>query len=368
LTRIENGMTYRYRDIGKYLVCVDQSIRHAIKVFLLHYDRNKLASLGISRSYARSLIRPVARAAISSKRSHRYESKPVFGHIAMRVHRGYKFFDLDRALVTKLFNDEVSNEEASAEILASKIASKMAMAPRFVDADPDSRWFTEEYVHGTHATDLVASGSSDYLKYYPYAERCLVQLASSSRPVVVNADEHISRLAEPLFRDRWIEAGIDSHQVDKVLSFLEMLRSWLTSNLSTNELHLVPTHGDFSLVNAISTVQGMRFIDWEGIGPGTLYSDLYNFMFVERYYGRSSDKFSEEVSMLLSRFGDAIVENIPDLQVAVEMDQAVVRRLYYLERTRLMLDREITPNLVGVVEKSITMFSGFDEESGEPLS
>jgi len=360
-------MAYRYRVIGKFLVCVDQSILNAIRTFLLRHDRHQLDSLGISRQFSRKLIKVVARAAISPKNSHLYESKPVFGHIAMRVHRGYKFFDFDRALVTKLFSEDLSNTEAIAEISASKTASEFTAAPRFVAADPDSAWFTEEYIRGTHATDLVSGRSSDYLNYYPDAERCLVQLASSSRPIVVSAEEHISRLAEPLFRERWLRARIDRDQVDEVSSFIETLRKWLMGNLRAAELCLVPTHGDFSLVNAISTRDGLRFIDWEGIGPGTFYSDLYNFMLTERFYGRTSDKFLAEASTLLTRFGDAIVEQIPDLREAAEMDHAVVRRLYYLERTRLMVDREVTPNLIDVVIKSIKIFNNFDEESGELL-
>jgi len=358
-------MTYRYRDLGKYLVCVDQSGTSAARNLLLGFNRNKLNSLGITKPVAWNAIKVVAKERLHSRSSNSCVILPAFGQLGMKVHRGYKLFDFDKSQVTKVFAAGVSRDEADQEIAASREASAVSMAPRFLAADPDSISFSEEYVRGTHATDLVSLNSSDYLRYYADVEKCLLELLACRRPIVRDAEDYINFLTDDGFRNRWLQAGVAREEVDRISTYMQQLRSWLAVNIHSAQLQLVRTHGDFSLVNAISTGAGLRFIDWEGIGPGSLYSDLYNFMFAERYYDRCSPGFLSEVLSVIERFRSAVVERHPALRDAAMMDQAVVRRLYYLERVRLMMNREVTPVLHRVVEKSIALFQAFDTDAGD---
>lgn len=358
-------MTYRYREIGKYLVCVDQSVSDALRNLVFGYEANKLNSLGVTPAVARNAVKVIVRAKLRSRNSNRYQPLSAFGHLGMQVHRGYKLFDFEGTKVTKIFAAGVSREEADQEIAASKEAAMVSSAPRFLAADPDSTWFIEEYVKGIHATDLVSRNSSDFLRYYDDIEKCLLELLGCSAPLVIDANAHISQLADDAWRDRWLNAGFPKEEMDGISDYIRRLSLWLVECMAGSQLQLTRTHGDFSLVNAISTDHGLRIIDWEGIGPGSLFSDIYNFMFAERYYERSSADFSSEVQSTIEKFRNAVLNRYPALQPAATMNQSTARRLYYLERVRLMANRDATPVLYRVIRKSIAMFNEFDQDAGD---
>ena len=290
---------------------------------------------------------------------------PVFGHLAKQVHRGFKVFNFTQAEVTKVFDQNVSMQEAEAEVAACQTASAVSAAPQYLMSDPHTAWFREEYICGTHATDIVSPRSSDYLSFYEDVEGCLIELVRCQGPVPVDASAHIDRLADEIYRDRWLDAGTSLEHVDRITTYLGGLRAWLIGNAGPGALQLILTHGDFSLVNAISTERGLRFIDWEGIGAGSLYSDLFNFMFTEHYYGRTSSNFTTEVGSIFSKFRDAILSGYPQMSDAASLPPVFSRRLFYLERLRLLLDREVSTNLLGVICKSIAIFEDFDKDVGD---
>ncbi len=358
-------MTYRYYDIGKYLVCLEQSVMDALLQLVAGYDRNSLSSLGVTKSAARNMVKFLVKSRLKSRSAKHFERLPVFGHIGMKVHRGFKVFNFDDSSVTKVFAAGVSPLDAEQELAASREASALSKAPRFIASGPGANWFSEEYIRGTHATNLVAANSGDYLRFYADVEECLLDLLECKPPIVIDAAEHINNLADNDYCSRWLEAGFTGQDLDGIRTYLEGLSSWLVDNLASETLQLTRTHGDFSLVNAISTDSGLRFIDWEGIGPGSLYTDIYNFAFAERYYGRSSPDFISEVATVIERFRGAVLNRQPGLQQSASMNQVIARRLYYLERVRLMVNREASQNLYNVILKSIAMFNDFDKEIGD---
>lgn len=360
-------MTYRYRKIDHFLVRVKPAISDVLRIFLLGYDRYRLDSLGMSRSVVRKVIKYALVSRLRSADSSAFVTLPVAAHVGKQVHRGYKLFDFDRSEVTKVFSSEITRDESAEEIRASRIASAFSLAPRHIGAESNSAWFTEEYISGTHGTDLVSAVSSQYLKYIPEAENCLLELACSRPPNTVSIRTHVEYLASDSWFVQWDKAGVSAEDRDALSTYLRALRGWIISNAEFDELPLVLTHGDFSLVNTIATNDGLRFIDWEGIRPGTIYSDIYNFVFTEHYYGRTSTDFVAEVHSEISGYRAAINRSCPELSGAAAINERVARRLYYLERTRLMIDREVTPNLIKVIAKSIAMFRQFDTDLGDPL-
>jgi len=356
---------YRYFRIGKHLACLDQSIIDVVKFVGLGYGRNKLSSIGVSRRIGRAVIKAVIRDRLRLLDSRNIVSIPAFGHVGMQVHRGCKLFDFDRQEVTKVFGPDSDSRNALAEIAASKQASAIAAAPGFVAEDPDIAWYREEYICGIHATDAEFRAGIDIPELYPAVEKCLLDLVACEPPVRTDAGTHIDRLADSSFRNRWLDAGQDAGKVDEISGFVEELREWLGTRIKHDQLDLVLTHGDFSLVNAISTNAGLRFIDWEGIAPGGIFSDIFNFLFVERYYGRASANFLEDMFKFVETYRETIRARYPELREAAEFDLTVARRQYYLERISLLLDREISSNLCNVVCKSIAMFREFDLEAGD---
>ncbi len=358
-------MTYRYRKLGDYLVRADQAISEALRIFLFGYSRHRLDSLGMSRSTARKIVLVALIRRFRRTSPSLYVTLPVRTQLGMRVHRGYKMFDFDRSEVTKVFSADVTAQEASHEISSSEKASLVPSAPRFLEADVRGRWFKEEYIRGTHATKLVTANSSDYRRYYKDAEKCLLDLASCSPATPVSVRSHIDKLANIDFRERWLQGGASVDEVDRLVDYVAKLSAWLIDNSESDVIQLVPTHGDFSLVNAIATNAGLRFIDWEGVSTGGVFSDILNFAFVERYYGRAAPEFPAEVAAMLARYRTALSDHCRPLTSDASISDHFARRLYYLERTRFLIERQVTPNQRQVISKSMAMFMQFDAETGD---
>jgi len=130
-------------------------------------------------------------------------------------------------------------------------------------------------------------------------------------------------------------------------------------------LQLVLTHGDFSLVNAITSDDGLRFIDWEGVASGGLYSDVFHFLFAERYYKRIANSFLVDASEYTGRYRKASLDRFPELLEAAELDLTFARRLYYLERLALLMKRSVSSHLCNVVHNSIATFRDYDHDAGD---
>jgi hypothetical protein len=362
----ETGGQWRYARAGKFLICLDQPVQDVVRYLWLGYAKNKLGSIGLPRHFGRAALKRWVLHRLRRSKPADHLELPAFGHLGMQVHGGYKLFDLASQVVTKVFGSTVDARNAEQEITASRQASAVAAAPRFICSDPGLKWYREEYVRGVHATDPEFRAGVSIPDLYPDVETCLFDLVRSASPIRVNSDEHINALAEGGYKARWIDAGGDPNMVDEFAEYIEALRGWLTNNVQKpHELQLVLTHGDFSLVNAISTGGGLRFIDWEGITRGGLYSDIYHFLFVERYYDRVIDNFLDDVSSFVANYHRACLDQLPELQEAAEIDLTFARRLYYLERVRLMLDREVSANIGQVIIKSIDMYRQFDRDLGD---
>lgn len=353
-------MNYRYRKVGNYLVPLGCSVKNALQTFWLGYSRFGIDSLGVSRAIAKKIIKVIILGKIRPADPAQVISLPVSAILGMQVHHGYKMFDFEKNEVTKVFSQDYSTAKAGAEIQAAKQASSVIAAPRFIEAEANSRWFTEEYIAGTHATTLVTRGSSDFQQFYADAEKCLLDLQSSMPVVDRPVDQHLKYLVETPFHDRWLTAGAPASEIDEIARYQQSLRSWIMDDTDNETLQLVATHGDFSLVNAIVTREGLRFIDWESVSPGGVFTDIYNFAIVERYYGRTSSNWSDEMRALLERFRSVVGSLRSDLTDSIEMSDRLARRIYYLERLRFLVDRDVTTNLRQVTQKTIELFRQID--------
>jgi hypothetical protein len=293
---------------------------------------------------------------------------PVFGHVALQVHGGTKVFDLDRMEVTKVFAADVPAHVRQKEIDSSRVSSKIAAAPGFLGADPGQDWYREEFIHGEHATGVVRADPDRITKFYPDVEQCLTDLVGLSEPTLIETRSHIDRNINRSFQARWQESGLDQDTIEMTTAYVGQLGDWLRSRSTPETLQLVMTHGDFSLVNAIWTDHGLRFIDWEGIAPGGIYSDILNFLYVEYYYGRAPSNFLDHISIFVQQYLSSIHWRYPNLVQATDLDPEYARRLYYLERLNWLLNRSASENLAQVVKKSIEMFNAVDREFGETLA
>jgi hypothetical protein len=325
-----------------------------IRYVALGYERNKLSAIGIPRKLRQRAVRAVTKDRLRLLDSKNVLELPAFGNIGMAVHRGYK-----------VFAPGTHPEAARLEIRASRHSSNIAAAPRFIEEDPGHEWYREEYICGVHATDAEVRSGKDVRDYYPAIENCLLDLVACRPPKLVDTMAHIDEYSDTSFRDRWADAGQGVKQIDEIVTYVEELADWLRKQPKPDRLQLVLTHGDFSLVNAIATDDGLRFIDWEGVTSGGLYNDVIHFLFAERYYDRIDESFVDEMTEFVSRYHDAALDRFPELREAAELDFTLARRLYYLERIGLMLKRSISSNLCSVVGNSIATFRAYDQDAGD---
>ena len=360
----EDAKSYRFQRFGKYLVCLNQSLPDAIRFFLTGFNSVRLDSLGLSRAQARTALRAVILSKIRSFAAQSSVDLPVFGHIAIQVHRGYKVFDFGEGKVTKSFDEDVPGIYLHREISACKRASQIDAAPRFFGTDEAPVRFTEEYIPGTLGTMTEVARSGNFIEFYGEVEKCLLSLIAHDERPVVNSTEYIDSLFDEAFRGAWLKNNIESDTVAQVTSYRRALAAWLHRSAETKGLQLVQSHGDFSLVNAILTDDGLRFIDWEGLSPGCLYSDILNFAFVERYYERTESNLIEELPSMLQRYRAAVASRYPELSDAADINLDFARRLYYLERLSLLCGREASKNLSKVVIRSIRIFQDYDADAG----
>lgn len=356
---------YRYLQQGKFLLSLDQTVPSAIRTVVLGYERNKLNSIGVPKTLRQGSIRAIIKDRLRLLNSANVIELPVFGNIGMAVHRGYKVFDFQRHYVTKVFAPGTDPDVARLEIRGSRHTSKIAAAPKFIEEDPGHEWYCEEYIYGVHATDPEARSGKDVREYYPAIEDCLLDLVACRPPRLIDTLTHIEQYSDTSFRNRWIDAGQDEQQINEIVKYVEELSEWLRQQPTPDRLQLVLTHGDFSLVNAVVTNSRMRFIDWEGVTFGGLYNDVIHFLFVERYYDRIDESFVDEMTEFVCRYKEAVLDRFPELREAADLDFALARRLYYLERIGLMLKRSISSNLCNVVIKSIATFRAYDQDAGD---
>ncbi|MEE9186937.1 MAG: hypothetical protein V3U10_02770, partial [Bacteroidota bacterium] len=75
---------------------------------------------------------------------------PVFGHLCLQVHNGYKVFDLRRSVVVKLFSGDVELETVRREINQVRRVGLHDFAPSVRCWNVEERLYEEEYVNGDY--------------------------------------------------------------------------------------------------------------------------------------------------------------------------------------------------------------------------
>ena len=351
-----------YVGAGKFLLGVDVSTMRQCVLFLFGYRRSKLNSLGITRARAARLALKAIRYRVFGTGQANRVRLPITGNLAMRVHRGVKVFDFRNGIVGKVFNRNVSQSERIAEASACESVGDLAMTPQFLGRADDASWYCEELLVGQHAVPIVNNNNNGYLDYLRAAEQCLLELAGSQTPKSVPAADYIESLADFSFAERWRDAGANEQQVSRIASFLSESRDGLLRELQTQSLLLVPTHGDFSLVNTIVTSDGIRFIDWEGVEAGGPLSDIHHFLYAERYYGRINADFASALSKAVSDYRTRCRAAHPELAETLDLGAMFSMRLYCLERMRHLLKRQANQNLISVVDKTIDQFRDAETE------
>jgi aminoglycoside phosphotransferase (APT) family kinase protein len=147
---------------------------------------------------------------------------------------------------------------------------------------------------------------------------------------------------------RLSKSGLEARKTDVISGFIESTAEQLRLK-ENHQIDLVFSHGDFSLVNILSTKDGIMVIDWESAGHRSTLFDLHNYFLTELHYGRATTNLVSEINEAIY-----IARTLPSLA-------ETYRRLYYLERVLMLLERELSNSLLDVILRSIAVFNRYEE-------
>lgn len=280
---------------------------------------------------------------------------PVYGHFGMHVHRGYKIFHLNTNIVTKIFDSDVEVAAIKKEVEQLKMVSNISYAPSLIKWDIDERWYQEEYVRSSIASDHRSSDSDIFLQaYYKETVPCLKTIMSYKPAKTIKLGEYLNEIfkvldSADLFRKKLTDA---EHAV------FESFIGDVTSKLKMHEdtpVNLVFSHGDFCPANILSTEKGIKFIDWESAGYRSLLFDFYSYFF----HRPVSSRFS--VEQLISEIDNALPHLLSELPFISDNADSIkiYRQLYYLEQLYKLAERDVTDTHLSMKDYAMRYISSF---------
>ena len=109
----------------------------------------------------------------------------------------------------------------------------------------------------------------------------------------------------------------------------------------------------------------MMVIDWESVAYRNILYDLYNYFFTEIYYERVKTNLVPEINHAIWSLQSRLMSQAPDIAKPLISLADCYRRLYYFERIRMLLARELSDKLLNVIVRSIEVFNRYEEAVGD---
>ena len=224
----------------------------------------------------------------------------------------------------------------------------------------EEKWYEEDFISGEPCYSSSMSEDVKIMKiFHKEIAPCLEQMIFLQTPVAVGLSEHVQKTIS-ITEDRELSRSVlDPKNISIIMRYLNKISSPLI-NKETSKINLVFSHGDYSLVNILRTKNGIKVIDWEGVAFRNPLYDLYNFFFTEIYYKRAKANLVLEINEAILSMQARLDANLPDIAKSLEFFASTYRRLYYIERVSMLLERELSNQLLNVVIRSIDMFERYE--------
>ncbi|MGV6806944.1 MAG: hypothetical protein ACWA5K_03465 [bacterium] len=343
---------YTYATIaGKYF-CMDCSVLRLAWLVLFRKRRLQLDSLGIRRRQSFNILLTLLKFRLGILRTTGKTTFPLFGHICINVHQGYKFFDLANLSTTKLFADDVSADEANREIEAVAAASALEFAPTLLNRDANARWYSETFVQGVRSRrDSRSDPCNDFQTGVLAILYDLIQSQPRQTAELADYSQDLAQRLQRQIDDNNLDGELNSRLIRFTESTLQRIQS-----LGIDRIVLAQTHGDFSFVNFVYSNGRINVIDWEDINQRSLLHDLHNYFYTEAYYRRSNQDLSENLEKatesLMLRLSEVSPANLPASKSLLQ----AYGLIYYLERLMMLLDREPSAIRTRVITQTLDLF------------
>jgi thiamine kinase-like enzyme len=343
------------------LICVDQS---PVSFAWYLYFNYKSLQLHTFRNRYR-IIKKIKKLWLLRRSTARHNDTtllPVYGNLALKVHRGYKVFDFKKQVVTKLFSTDTPEEAVHNEIKAVQEAGKLDFAPTIRRIDLNERWYEEDFIVGSPFLSQVEGVTQKKLKDINQSLiQCLYSTMTSCPPRQIDLYSYANNIKQNVLKRCREDATMPRETHAEIETFVTTMTGNICLAKSVS-LNLLFSHGDFSLVNLLNTRNGISVIDWEGAELRNPFCDLFNLYCTEAYYERI------QLESMIPQLGDAM----EDLKRLMHADDTRLLNslpgglrlygwLYYLERVEVLVEREFSKNLDRVILKSINLFKQMDK-------
>jgi len=353
---------FSYLAVGRVYFSERRSLLRLLFIVVVLYGPLRLRVLEISRRTAVRLVMRWCQSRLGRLESERI-SLPKNGDICIRVHRGFKLFDFHAKTVTRFFHPDVVDELVIAEITAAETAANLLFAPKVLRADRKERFYTEEYVRGDLGYATSAGRRGTFIpEHNEEIVSCLRDLLLLKPRRSVPLSTHLNSIMETLPLQRMCDSGVVDEKIEEIRQFMEEITA--SAMAVDHPVDLVFSHGDFSLVNFIETPTGLCVIDWEGAAYRTVLFDLHNLFMTELYYKRARDSVVSEVNQMIDALASKLQDDGSRAAKSLLSSRETLRKTYYAERISMLLSRELSNHLIGVVLRSILVFRDYETMAG----
>lgn len=331
----------------------------ALRYLIVHYKSNNIASLSPALGNGIGQYLKIAKAIIRKKlgKSGKVIRLPIAGSLALVVHQGYKIFNYKDGTVSKIFEKSTSEATIVKEVTIARNASRLEFAPKFITKDINKGFFTEELVSGQLAA-VNARENTDFSRNL-YSSHIVDYMA---RMIATDQEQHIPIKAMLQVLSEFINnddlSGLEGKypELTEIKYFFNHVCDDLMNNANDSVIKCY-SHGDFSLENIIFSNESVKVIDWEGAESRSILNDFYNYFFTEMYYKRlemSPDILKSAHQQLLDRLDSESVKE------HIEAHDDMYRKIFYLERIKTCLERNLTKNAIKVTINSVLLFKGYE--------
>ena len=301
---------------------------------------------------------------------------PVYGHLGVSVHKGYKIFDLRRGVVTKVFNKDNNKSIILSEIEQLEKVSKIPFASSIRGWSIEERLYEEDYINGSLDSRISRDSATLLKKFYHDIAPCLDSLILFQKPMIHNAIEYINEMIKISKVSRLSRQRLTAGEFNKIQSFIDSVSEDFRG-VGNCSVYLVFTHGDFCPANMLNTRKGIRIIDWESAGNRSALFDFYSYFFFHPVSRKVPvNTLISEINEALPCFISKLAEKAPDISKNLLALASVYRWLYYVERISMLLERQMTDtnlNILNYISRYIDVFNSYEEVlrastgKGEPV-
>lgn len=335
------------------------SIKEVSSRLLSHYRRMKKILI---------LLLVFARQKYSGRISESAVILPVFGHICVPVHKGYKIFDLRRETVAKVFDHDIEESSISSEIEGLKNVAPLHFAPSIKRWNLAERWYEEDYVNGSLNDPKPPLDSARLFEHFvSELMHPLNSLILFQKPSMKNAVEYVNGMLEKFNAGRLPGQKLPEKEFKTIKSFLNSLVERLRGE-GNLPVYLVFTHGDFCPANMLNTRHGIKIIDWEGAGYRSALFDFYSYFFYRPVCRNVPVKtVAFEIKEALPIFLSRLAERSPEISRSLMQLEDSYRWMYYIEQVCQEVEREMTDTNLDILDfiiRYIQAFSHYEEMCG----